>query len=235
MPAAPVEPTSRLRVVMGEEELLRARAVSAVRSPSSRGTRTPRSTSSRLPDCRSASSPTSWRRRCSAVTGRGSSPVSPGGRGRPDRLTDRLREKSRPGSDAGRRPLRRQTERGAGRGVHGRRCRVGRVPEAHLGRRPRRLRAQRGPLGSGDGSPPTPSRRWSMPNIGADLRQLSSAAGQLRLRLRRHHRRRRGRPLPPGGRPRSPASPSPNGCCSATGGAPSRCSAGRSTAGCRTC
>src|SRR5687768_16139486 len=32
MPAAPVEPTSRLRVVMGEEELLRARAVSAVRS-----------------------------------------------------------------------------------------------------------------------------------------------------------------------------------------------------------
>jgi DNA polymerase III subunit delta len=32
MPADPVEPTSRLRVVMGEEELLRARAVSAVRS-----------------------------------------------------------------------------------------------------------------------------------------------------------------------------------------------------------
>ncbi|UOY03300.1 DNA polymerase III subunit delta [Blastococcus sp. PRF04-17] len=32
MPAAPVEPTSRLRVVMGEEELLRSRAVSAVRT-----------------------------------------------------------------------------------------------------------------------------------------------------------------------------------------------------------
>lgn len=32
MRAAPVEPTSRLRVVMGEEELLRARAVSAVRA-----------------------------------------------------------------------------------------------------------------------------------------------------------------------------------------------------------
>src|SRR4051812_9355709 len=32
VPAAPVEPTSRLRVVMGEEELLRARAVSAVRA-----------------------------------------------------------------------------------------------------------------------------------------------------------------------------------------------------------
>lgn len=32
MPAAPVEPTSRLRVVMGEEELLRARAVAAVRT-----------------------------------------------------------------------------------------------------------------------------------------------------------------------------------------------------------
>ena len=32
MPADPVEPTSRLRVVMGEEELLRARAVSAVRT-----------------------------------------------------------------------------------------------------------------------------------------------------------------------------------------------------------
>ncbi|MCA0143916.1 DNA polymerase III subunit delta [Blastococcus sp. LR1] len=32
MPASPVEPTSRLRVVIGEEELLRARAVSAVRA-----------------------------------------------------------------------------------------------------------------------------------------------------------------------------------------------------------
>jgi DNA polymerase-3 subunit delta len=32
VPATPVEPTSRLRVVMGEEELLRARAVSAVRA-----------------------------------------------------------------------------------------------------------------------------------------------------------------------------------------------------------
>src|SRR4029453_6877663 len=32
MPADPVEPTSRLRVVTGEEELLRARAVSAVRA-----------------------------------------------------------------------------------------------------------------------------------------------------------------------------------------------------------
>ena len=32
MPAAPVEPTSRLRVVTGEEELLRSRAVSAVRA-----------------------------------------------------------------------------------------------------------------------------------------------------------------------------------------------------------
>ncbi|MET0764248.1 MAG: DNA polymerase III subunit delta [Blastococcus sp.] len=32
MPADPVEPTSRLRVVMGEEELLRSRAVSAVRT-----------------------------------------------------------------------------------------------------------------------------------------------------------------------------------------------------------
>ena len=32
MPAAPVEPTSRLRVVTGEEELLRARAVAAVRA-----------------------------------------------------------------------------------------------------------------------------------------------------------------------------------------------------------
>ncbi|MGY1723387.1 DNA polymerase III subunit delta [Blastococcus sp. SYSU DS0533] len=31
MPAAPVEPTSRLRVVIGEEELLRSRAVAAVR------------------------------------------------------------------------------------------------------------------------------------------------------------------------------------------------------------
>ena len=32
VPATPVEPTSRLRVVMGEEELLRARAVAAVRA-----------------------------------------------------------------------------------------------------------------------------------------------------------------------------------------------------------
>ena len=32
MPATPVEPTSRLRVVMGEEELLRSRAVAAVRA-----------------------------------------------------------------------------------------------------------------------------------------------------------------------------------------------------------
>jgi DNA polymerase-3 subunit delta len=32
VPASPVEPTSRLRVVIGEEELLRARAVSAVRA-----------------------------------------------------------------------------------------------------------------------------------------------------------------------------------------------------------
>ena len=182
---------------MGEEELLRARAVGR------RPRRGPRATT-RMPRCTS----------CAAAglpVGQLADVLAPslfGGHrlvvvtgvheaaGALADVADQLRQGSRPRADAGGRPLRRQAQRGAGQGVHGGRRRARRVPQAQLGRRPGRLRPQRGPLGRRAGSPPTPSPRC-VDAIGNDLRAAVGGGQPAGLRLRRHHRRRRGRPLPP--------------------------------------
>ncbi|MDP5183698.1 ComEC/Rec2 family competence protein [Blastococcus sp. BMG 814] len=118
-----------------------------------------------------------------------------GGGHRAGRRPRRLRQGARPRSDAGRRALRRQAERGAGQGVQGRRCRGRRVPQGLLRRRPHRLRAQRGaPAGRSH----HPRRRHGARR--RDRRRPAVALGRGRaagLRLRRQHRRRRRRPVPP--------------------------------------
>jgi competence protein ComEC len=117
------------------------------------------------------------------------------GGGRPGRRADRLRQGPRPRADAGRRPPRRQTQRGAAQGLHRRRRRRRRLPEDQLGRRSDRLRPQRGALGRG---PDRPRRR-----VGAGRGDRGRpAAAVVRgspagLGLRRHRRRRRGGAVPP--------------------------------------
>jgi competence protein ComEC len=91
--------------------------------------------------------------------GRGARPVAvrrapPGGgpgrarvRGGAGRFPGRLREGPGSRPDARRRPLRRQAQRGPGQGVQGGGRRSRRVPQGLLGRRPHRVRPQRGPPG----------------------------------------------------------------------------------------
>jgi competence protein ComEC len=110
-----------------------------------------------------------------------------GGRRSALRLPDRLRQGPRPRPHARRRPLRRQAQRGAGQGVHGRRRRGRRVPEAEVARRPGRVRPQRGPAVRR----PHHRRRGERPRRRHRQRpQAALGRGQpAGVRLRRHHRR----------------------------------------------
>ncbi|GAB3192494.1 hypothetical protein GCM10027261_05330 [Geodermatophilus arenarius] len=117
------------------------------------------------------------------------------GRGRPGRRPDRLLQGPRPGAHAGRRPPRRQAQRGAGQGVHRGRCGARRVRQDLLARRPGGVRPQRGARGRRPDHPRRggrPGRRRRRGPAGAVVG--GHPAGR---RLRRDHRRRRRRPLPP--------------------------------------
>ena len=141
----PVEPTSRLRVVIGEEELLRARAVTAVRTAVFAHHEDPRCTSSRprdwpMGELADVLAPSLFGgHRLVVVTG-----VQEAA-GALNDVAHRLRQGTRSRAHAGAGPQRRQAERGPGEGLQAGRRRRRRVPQAEVGRRPGELRAQRGP------------------------------------------------------------------------------------------
>ncbi|RBY85053.1 ComEC/Rec2 family competence protein [Blastococcus sp. TF02A-30] len=117
------------------------------------------------------------------------------GRRRARRRAHRLRQGPRPRHHARARARRWEAERGPGQGLHHRRGRRRRVPEDQLRRRPHGLRAQRGP----DLRRADHRRRGERARRGGRQRP----PGALRSRrpagvgLRRLHRRRRRRPVPP--------------------------------------
>nr|WP_091379248.1 ComEC/Rec2 family competence protein [Geodermatophilus sp. DSM 45219] len=117
------------------------------------------------------------------------------GRRRARRRAHRLRQGTRPGPDARRRPQRWQAQRGAGQGLHGGGGRGRRLPEGQLGGRPDRLRAQRG----AGRRRPDHRRRRVLAGRGGRRGPAAAVLGRLAagLGLRRRHRRRRGGPLPP--------------------------------------
>ena len=179
MPADPVEPTSRLRVVMGEEELLRARAVAAVRSAvlaRHEDAEEHELAAAGLPvgELADVLAPSLFGgHRLVVVTG-----VQEAAAALADSLIGYAKDPD-PDLTLVDRPLRRQAQRGPGQGVHGRPVpRSTSAPSSTLGRRPDRASSATRSARPGAGSPPTPSRAL-VEAIGADLRQLSAAAGQL--------------------------------------------------------
>ncbi|MCZ2814984.1 ComEC/Rec2 family competence protein [Modestobacter sp. VKM Ac-2984] len=157
--------------------------------PRQRGARAPRSRPGGRPAGRRAGPlPVRW-----APAGRRHRGA--GVRGGAGRLPGELHQGARPGAHAGRRPLRREAERGAAEGVQGSRGGGRRVPEDQLCGGAGRLRAQRGAV----------RRRQDHPRCGDRVagrggqRPPRAVCGRqpARVGLRRGHRRRRRRPVPP--------------------------------------
>ncbi|PZA20223.1 ComEC/Rec2 family competence protein, partial [Modestobacter versicolor] len=117
------------------------------------------------------------------------------GRGGPGGVPGGLRQGTRPGADARARAPRGQAQRGPGQGVQGRRCGGRRVPQDQFRRGTGRVRAQRGPARRREDHPGRghrPARRGRQ-RPAQPLRGGQPAG----VGLRRGHRRRRGRPVPP--------------------------------------
>nr|WP_239522660.1 ComEC/Rec2 family competence protein [Geodermatophilus sabuli] len=117
-----------------------------------------------------------------------------GGR-RAVRRAHQLRQGPRSRSHAGGGALGRETERGADQGLHRRGRRRRRLPQGQLGRRPDRLRPQRGAHGR---RADHRGRRLG-PGRGDRCRPPAAVVGRepTGVGLRWHRRRRRGGPLPP--------------------------------------